>query len=149
MFSLQRVWLRQRISFVLLTGSSSRPDWCAGSSAYSHMSVVQLTHPPFCTSSIWQDPLPSLSLASSWVLLSVSCCGPDVCIVVYSLFSCYPSPNCSLRCRRRSTDGRLMHKTIHFTQNTNAIVMLNNRDTTHPKRSHADCGKSSTSPLRQ
>ncbi len=41
---------------VLLTGSTRSPDWCLGSKACSHMSAVQLTHPPFCNSSIWQDP---------------------------------------------------------------------------------------------
>lgn len=43
-------------SVALLTGSAGWPDCCLVSEACSHMSVVQLTHPLFCTSSIWQDP---------------------------------------------------------------------------------------------
>lgn len=43
-------------SVALLTGSSGWPDCCLVSEACSHMSAVQLTHPLFCTSSIWQDP---------------------------------------------------------------------------------------------
>lgn len=43
-------------SVALLTGSAGWPDCCLVSEACSHMSAVQLTHPLFCTSSIWQDP---------------------------------------------------------------------------------------------
>lgn len=47
-----QLWMR----FALLTGSAGWPDCCLVSKACSHMSAVQLTHPLFCTSSIWQDP---------------------------------------------------------------------------------------------
>lgn len=95
--------------------------WCLGdlivlpaliggccSKAWSHTSVVHLTRPAFCTSSVWQDTLPSsssLSFTSDKLLLSHFCLS-----VLLSLLSWYPSPNCSIQGGWQITDGRLMHR---------------------------------------
>lgn len=74
-------------SAVLLTESSSWPDWCLGSKACSHMSVVQLTHPLFCTSSNWQDPPSLFSFAPPQLLLFVYRHRPDICFFVVYILS--------------------------------------------------------------
>ena len=85
-------------SAVLLTGSSSRPDWCLGSKAATCQWFSSHIHrsAPAATDRI---PLVSLLCPFSTTLLSASRHGPDICFVLLSIFSHYPSPTCSLRRR--------------------------------------------------
>lgn len=96
-------------SVALLTGSAGWPDCCLVSEACSHMSAVQLTHPLFCTSSIWQDPFCLLFFdCYSFLLLlwarfffSFFCFVYILLLPITQLF------------RWQSTDGWLMQENVH------------------------------------
>lgn len=82
--SRQCVWLltvNEVCSAVLLTGSSSRPDWCLGSKACSHVSGSAHTTTVLHQQHLTGSPLSLSPCLLLTTLLSVSCCGPDVCIV--------------------------------------------------------------------
>lgn len=104
-------------SVALLTGSSGWPDCCLVSEACSHMSAVLLTHPLFCTSSIWQDPFCLLFFDCYSFLLLLWARIFFSFFFVLCIFSCYPSPNCSDDSRQMAGWCRKTYMFMVFTQN--------------------------------